>query len=115
MAQAVQGKASIITGAGSGLNLALAKMLLARGCNVLLADLSMRPEAQRLVESHTATTDGQGKAVFKQTDVTSWKQLDEMFSAAEREFGGIDIVVAGAGVFEPVNLRPLLRSERAGL
>jgi NAD(P)-dependent dehydrogenase (short-subunit alcohol dehydrogenase family) len=40
--------------------------------------------------------------VFKRTDVVKWAELDEMFDAAEREFGEIDIVCAGAGVYEPV-------------
>lgn len=103
MAQQVQGKTAIITGAGSGLNLALASILLSKGCNVLLADLNLRREAQKLVDAHSESTSTRGKAVFKQTDVTSWKQLEEMFGAAEQEFGAIDIVVAGAGVFEPVS------------
>lgn len=102
MVQQVQGKTAIITGAGSGLNLALATTLLAKGCNVLLADLSLRPEANILVESHSRNTSTSGRAVFKQTDVTSWQQLEDMFTTAEVEFGGVDIVVAGAGVFEPV-------------
>lgn len=102
MAQPVQGKTAIITGAGSGLNLALAAILLAKGCNVLFADLGLRPEAKKLVDSHDKATNAAGRAVFKQTDVTSWKQLDEMFTTAETEFGDVDIVVAGAGVFEPV-------------
>lgn len=102
MGQPVQGKTAIITGAGSGLNFALATMLLARGCNVLLADLNLRPEAEKVVKSHAKATDAAGRAVFKQTDVTSWQQLEDMFATSEKEFGGFDIVVAGAGVFEPV-------------
>ncbi|CAM1507448.1 Fc.00g070890.m01.CDS01 [Cosmosporella sp. VM-42] len=100
-AQQVQGKSAIITGAGSGLNLALATKLLSKGCNVLLADLGLRPESKKVVESHAQATESRGRAVFQQTDVTSWEQLERMFSRAETEFGSIDIVVAGAGVFEP--------------
>lgn len=102
MAQQVEGKTAIITGAGSGLNLALATMLLAKGCNVLLADLNLRQEAKKIVDLHAESTRSSGRAVFKKTDVTSWQQLEAMFGAAETEFGRIDIVVAGAGVFEPV-------------
>jgi 3-hydroxybutyrate dehydrogenase len=103
MAQQVHGKTAIVTGAGSGLNLALAQKLLTKGCNVLLADLALRPEAQKIVDSHTNPVESQGRAVFKPTDVTSWKQLEEMFQTAEKEFGSVDITVAGAGVFEPVS------------
>ena len=106
-AQQVHGKNAVITGAGSGLNLALARKLLAKGCNVLLADLGLRPEAKEVVDSHAQATESRGRAVFQQTDVTSWKQLEDMFSKAEMEFGNIDIVVAGAGVFEPARHTPL--------
>ncbi|VUC29421.1 unnamed protein product [Clonostachys rosea] len=101
MSQKVSGKTAIITGAGSGLNFALAKTLLGKGCNVVLGDLALRPEAQQFVDSRKESSQSQGRAMFKKTDVTSWKQLDELFDTAEKEFGAVDIVVAGAGVFEP--------------
>jgi 3-hydroxybutyrate dehydrogenase len=59
MAQCVKGKTAIITGAGSGLNLALATKLLKKGCNVVIADLSLRPEAEALVDPHPPTMDEQ--------------------------------------------------------
>ena len=102
MSRQVSGKSAIITGAGSGLNLALTTKLLSLGCNVLLADLALRPEAEELVRKHATEAAGRGRAVFQKTDVTSWKQLEDMFITAEREFGLVTIVVAGAGVFEPV-------------
>jgi 3-hydroxybutyrate dehydrogenase len=34
--------------------------------------------------------------------VRDWSQLEQMFVTAEREFGRIDIVCPGAGVYEPV-------------
>ena len=34
--------------------------------------------------------------------MTDWKQLELMFEVAEKEFGEIDIVCPGAGVYEPV-------------
>jgi 3-hydroxybutyrate dehydrogenase len=63
----------------------------------LIADLGLRPEAQDLVKEYSNSP----KAVFQKTDVTSWKDLDAMMKAAEDNFGQIDIVCPGAGVFEP--------------
>ena len=77
------------------------KLLLENGCNCVLADLALRPEAKELVEKHSA---GAPRAVFQQTDVTDWGQLERMFDVAEKEFGEIDIVCPGAGVYEPVGL-----------
>lgn len=100
MSFSVEGRSAIVTGAGSGINLAFAKLLLENGCNVLIADLTLRPEAQEVVHKHSASS-SRPHAVFQKTDVTDWKQLEVMFEVAEKEFGEIDIVCPGAGVYEP--------------
>jgi len=105
MALAVSGKTAIVTGAGSGINLCFAKLLLENNCNVLFADLALRPEAQAVVDSYTRTdtTSSGARAVFQKTDVTDWTQLERMFTAAEAAFDSpIDIVCPGAGVYEPL-------------
>ncbi|KKZ59020.1 3-hydroxybutyrate dehydrogenase [[Emmonsia] crescens] len=118
MAQSVKGKTAIVTGAGSGksqvpksltiysndngkykgINLCFVRLLLQNGCNCLLADLALRPEAQATVDQYSISSP---RAIFQQTDVTEWSQLDRMFEVAEKEFGQVDIVCPGAGVFEP--------------
>lgn len=95
----VNGKTAIVTGAGAGINLCFAKLLLSQGCNVVLADLSLRPESQEVIDAYSK---GSPRAVFQQTDVTDWPQLERMFSVAEQRFGSADIVCPGAGVYEPV-------------
>jgi len=84
----VDGKSAIITGAGSGINYSFAKLLLEKNCNVVIADLALRPEAQKLIDEYTT----QPRAVFVKTDVVMWDQLTNMFDVAEKEFGGADIV-----------------------
>ncbi|OOF94769.1 hypothetical protein ASPCADRAFT_208439 [Aspergillus carbonarius ITEM 5010] len=100
MSFSVQGQSAIVTGAGSGINLSFAKLLLEHGCNVLIADLALRPEAQAIVDQYS-TRSNTPRALFQKTDVTDWKQLERMFEVAEQEFGEIDVVCPGAGVFEP--------------
>ncbi|KAI9648268.1 hypothetical protein NHQ30_002900 [Ciborinia camelliae] len=100
MAMNVHSKTAIVTGGGSGINFCFAELLLSRGCNVVIADLALRPEAQQLISKYSASSNG-AKAVFLQTDVTEWAQLDKMFEVANEQFGGADIVCPGAGVFEP--------------
>ena len=68
---------------------------------MVFADLSLRPEARELVDQHSTGADGKARAVFVKTDVVHWDQLTGMFDAADREFGGVDIVCPGAGVYEP--------------
>jgi len=116
MAMNVTGKTAIVTGAGSGINLCFAIKLLDKGCNVVFADLALRPEAEAVVSKYPLTSSG-AKAVFQKTDVTDWAQLDRMFAVAFEHFGGADIVCPGAGVYEPVCLLfipryPVLQSEQ---
>ncbi|KAJ5097483.1 hypothetical protein N7456_008204 [Penicillium angulare] len=98
MTMSLTGKHAIITGGGSGINLAFAKKLLSCGCSVLVGDLNLRPEAQELLEKHS--TDAPSM-IFQKTDVTSWPQLSALFQRGETEWKNIDIVVPGAGIFEP--------------
>ncbi|KAI5817646.1 hypothetical protein BZA77DRAFT_309064 [Pyronema omphalodes] len=95
----VQGKFAIITGAGSGINLSFARLLLSKGCSVLIADLSLTP----LAESLLTTTHPHGACcLFKPTDVTIFSQLESLFPFAISSGLGVpDIVVTGAGIFEP--------------
>ncbi|KAI9804407.1 MAG: hypothetical protein M1825_001306 [Sarcosagium campestre] len=127
MAFSVSGKTAIVTGAGSGINLSFARLLLSRNCSVVIADLALRPEAQALVKEYSAPRSAsKPQAVFIPTDVTSWSQLSALFppivssasssssssppasapSSSSATAGianspGIDIVCPGAGVYEP--------------
>lgn len=117
MSQSIKGKTAIVTGAGSGTSnrttiirgrkrsltklgicFSFAKHLLSEGANVVFADLQLRKETEELVESYTS---GQPRAVFKKTDVRQWDQLSALFDVTDKEFGGVDIVCPGAGVYEP--------------
>ncbi|EXF82106.1 short chain dehydrogenase [Colletotrichum fioriniae PJ7] len=117
----VAGKTAIITGAGSGINPAdpspsqkslviqsnlginfsFAELLIERGCNVVIADLALRPEAEQLVSSNQDKSNARPRAVFVKTDVTSWPALTNMFKVAIEKFGSFDIFCPGAGVYEP--------------
>ncbi|PVH80111.1 NAD(P)-binding protein [Cadophora sp. DSE1049] len=115
MALQVFGKTALVTGGGSDICLAFTKLLLANNCNVLIADLQLLPEAEALVNSSTpsSTTNGnsnsngvnggggKARAVFQKTDVMDWGQLEKAFERVVTEFGSVELVVPGAGVFEP--------------
>lgn len=75
-------------------------MLLQNDANVVFADIALRLEAKELVDEYSSDKD-KPQAIFQQTDVTDWKQLDQMFQVAMKYFGTIDIVCPGAGVYEP--------------
>lgn len=94
----LNGKTALVTGGGSGISLAFSLRLLEAGCNVVVADLALSPEADAL-NKYTETP----KAIFQKTDVTDWAQLDAAFETAHDSFGRIDIVCTGAGLSEPVS------------
>ncbi|KAI0439652.1 short chain dehydrogenase [Xylaria telfairii] len=98
----VEGKFAIVTGGGSGINLAFSKLLLQHGCSVVIGDIALRPEAKELVSQYSHKGGSPGpSAIFHQTDVTSWPQLSSLFEKCLSSFGRVDIIVPGAGVFEP--------------
>ncbi|KAG0652491.1 15-hydroxyprostaglandin dehydrogenase [Hyphodiscus hymeniophilus] len=100
MAMQVAGKTAILTGAGSGITLCFAELLLSRGCNVVIADLTLRPESEALISRYPLMSSG-ARAIFQKTDVTDWAQMDKVFKVTIERFGGVDIVCPGAGVYEP--------------
>ncbi|KAG5790469.1 hypothetical protein H9Q69_010478 [Fusarium xylarioides] len=95
MSFTVKGKTAVVTGAGSGICYHFSKVLLERGCNFVMADLALRPEASELLKAFPS------QALYQPTDVTKWDQLDHAFEVAKKEFGGYDIVCPGAGVYDP--------------
>ncbi|KAL2815738.1 NAD(P)-binding protein [Aspergillus granulosus] len=98
----IRGKKALITGGGSGINLAFAKALYNAGCSILIADISLHSTAKEWLLS-TETSQSSSRVYFHKTDVRYWTQLEETFNAFERQFNGDvpDIVVPGAGLYEP--------------
>ena len=83
----------------TGINLAFAKAIHAKGCAVLIGDIALHSEAVEWLNS--TERDVGPKVLFQQTDVTAWEQLERLFDVFAKEFGGApDVVVAGAGIYE---------------
>jgi rhamnulose-1-phosphate aldolase/alcohol dehydrogenase len=90
------GKVALVTGGAGGIGAATAARLLREGACVMLAD---RDGAA--VEDVRAGFAGQfGKDVVRSAvcDVTNEAQVQAAFDLCAREFGGLDILVANAGI-----------------
>jgi rhamnulose-1-phosphate aldolase/alcohol dehydrogenase len=90
------GKIALVTGGGGGIGKAVAARLLSEGCCVMLADIS----AEALEASRESLTQAFGRDLVRGgvCDVTDEAQVQAAFDLAAREFGGLDILVANAGI-----------------
>lgn len=86
----------------AGIGLVLTKKLLGAGCSVMVADLRLRPEAEEAYGQYPHPAAEKGvSVVFHKTDMRAWAEIGAMFEACLAAFGQVDIVVNGAGIFEP--------------
>jgi NADP-dependent 3-hydroxy acid dehydrogenase YdfG len=90
----LQDKVAIVTGASSGIGLAIAKSLGREGAAVVLAGRTTAP-------METAASDissNSGRATVRQTDVRDEKQMRSLIDDAVKEFGKLDVMVNNAGI-----------------
>ena len=90
-------KIAIVTGGGSGIGEACAKLLAQRGATVLVSDVD--PAAAERVASEIES--GGGRAAADRTDVADPDQVEAMVAAAVERFGGLDVGVNNAGIGGP--------------
>lgn len=91
------GKVAIVTGAGAGIGLAVARRLADEGCHVLCADIDGD------AADAAATKIGCGAAACR-VDVSDEQQIIAMVDACVAAFGGVDKLVANAGVVHLASL-----------
>jgi NAD(P)-dependent dehydrogenase (short-subunit alcohol dehydrogenase family) len=86
-----------VTGGGSGIGEASAKLLAQRGASVLVSDVD--PAAAERVASEIEAAGG--RAAADRTDVADPDQVEAMVAAAVGRFGGLDVGVNNAGIGGP--------------
>jgi len=85
-------KVVLITGATSGIGMATARALHARGANVVLTG-----RRQKVLDA-LALELGGDRTLAMAVDVTDRQRLDAVVTAAAERFGGLDVVIANAGI-----------------
>ena len=91
------GKTAVVTGAARGIGAALAANLAARGANVALVGLEPNELENAAKASRARAAAGAGAAAWE-ADVTDRVRMVEVAGEVSEHFGGIDIVVANAGI-----------------
>jgi NAD(P)-dependent dehydrogenase (short-subunit alcohol dehydrogenase family) len=87
----LEGKRAVITGAASGIGEGTARLFVAEGASVVLADLD--EERGRRLEAELGE-----RTRFVRTDVSAEADVDRAVAAAVTDFGGLDIMFNNAGV-----------------
>ena len=91
----IKGKTALITGSDSGIGLETAKALAEEGCKIILTDRTddqldaSKKKILDVVES--------AKVFCKTCDITDNNDVKSLAEYAQKEFGGIDILVNSAG------------------
>lgn len=88
----LDGKVALVTGGARGIGQATARALVARGASVAIVDLSADAAASAAAEVHDE------RAIGLAADVTDRGALQRAVAATVERFGGLDVVVANAGI-----------------
>jgi NAD(P)-dependent dehydrogenase (short-subunit alcohol dehydrogenase family) len=89
----LQGKTAIVTGAGSGIGRASAKLFAAEGAHVLASDIT-----DAVLETADQIRAAGGTAIGMKSDASDEAAVKELIARATRELGGLHVVYANAGV-----------------
>ncbi|ODU04608.1 MAG: hypothetical protein ABS81_09550 [Pseudonocardia sp. SCN 72-86] len=100
MGKILDGKVALVTGGGGGFGRLCARLFAAAGASVVVAERS----ADRMNETVQLVQDAGCPAVGVLTDVSVEDQVREAVATAEREFGGLDIMMNNAGISPPPGL-----------
>jgi len=93
-ASGVAGKVVVITGAGSGIGEATARMLARQGACLVVEARRVERLAARVTDARTAG----GTAEYQAVDVTRREQVEALVDLARRTYGRVDVVVNNAGM-----------------
>ena len=91
-------KSAIVTGSSRGIGAAIAARLARDGFSVVVNYAGNAAAADKVVLEITAAG---GQAIAVKGDVSSTVDAAGLFEAAEKAFGGVDVIVNNAGIIQP--------------
>ena len=100
--QRLAGKAALITGAARGIGRGFAERYVQEGARVAIADINY--EAARKTASEIG-----GSAIALRLDVTDQASIDACVDEAVKAFGGIDILINNAALFDASPIAEITR------
>jgi len=103
----LDGKVSIITGAGSGMGEATAKLFSEEGAKVVVADIDP-VKGQRVVKE---IKDAGGDAIFIEADVSKVSDMEKMVKTTVETYGKLNILYNHAGIPGPKGIEDVTEEE----
>ena len=94
LSRSVKGRVAIITGAGSGMGEATAKVFASEGVKVLATDINL--DGVKRVSEEIRSAKGECKPLF--LDVTDQSTIDNCIEEALKIYDGIDFIINNAGI-----------------
>ncbi|MEM1167960.1 MAG: SDR family oxidoreductase [Cyanobacteria bacterium P01_H01_bin.35] len=91
-------KIAIVTGASRGIGAAIAKRLSLEGFAVLINYAHNREKAEAVVREIQGEG---GEAIAVQGDVSNAQDVESLFDRAEKNYGGVDVLINNAGIQTP--------------
>ncbi len=88
----LSGKVALVTGGARGIGFATARALIGRGASVAIADLDPEATARSASQLHDS------RAMGVAADVTDRGAVQRAVAETVERFGGLDVVVANAGI-----------------
>lgn len=93
--QDFQGKTAVITGAASGIGLAMARRFASEGMNIVLADV----ESGALEQAVNSLADQGANCIGVPADVSRASDVQQLAEKAADTYGGVHVACNNAGVF----------------
>jgi NAD(P)-dependent dehydrogenase (short-subunit alcohol dehydrogenase family) len=91
----LKGKRVLVTGGNSGIGEAMALAFADAGADVAINYVSNEPAAKKLVQAIEAKG---RRSLAVEANVADFDQVSKMFDAIDRAWGGIDVLLANAGI-----------------
>lgn len=97
----------IVTGAGKGIGRGIARVFAAEGGKVAIVDID--PEAGQATAA--AIEQGGGEALFVETDLRQWEQVERMARTVAERWGRIDVLISNAGIFPSARIEDMTEAD----